>query len=92
MATGRLTFEIDLGQKGAIAVLADGFPTAVVDMPSMEVDGRTGIDARPIAVFIREQRAAYPGAEVLGCIERVRAMLAQGRKPGAQSSMNFGDE
>ncbi|RRU23597.1 hypothetical protein [Stenotrophomonas sp. 278] len=91
MATSRLTIAIDPGLKGAIAVLADGFPTAVLDMPTMEVDGRTEIDARAIAVFIREQRAAHPGAEVLACIERVRAMPAQGRKQGAQSSMNFGD-
>jgi len=91
MATSRLIFAVDPGLKGAVAALADGLPCGVLDMPTMEVDGRPEIDARAIAVFIRERRGAHPGAEVLACIERVRAMPAQGRKQGAQSSMNFGD-
>lgn len=86
-----LTFGIDPGLTGAIATLIDGEAGPVIDTPTMEVDGHTELDARAMAVFIREVRAANPGAHVSACIERVRAMPAKGRKQGAQSSMNFGD-
>lgn len=86
-----LTIGIDPGLTGAVATLIDGEAGPVIDTPTMEVDGHTELDARAMAVFIRELRAAHPDAEVSACIERVRAMPAKGRKQGAQSSMNFGD-
>ena len=95
--TLRLTFGIDPGITGAIAVLADGVPVSVDDMPAMEVGDKSEVDAAKLAAIIRGVRAANPGAYVSGCIERVRAMPPRKdgagvqRNAGAQSSMNFGD-
>lgn len=104
--TLRITFGIDPGISGAIAVLADGVPISVDDMPVMEIGDKSEVDAAKLAAIIRGVRAANPGAYVSGCIERVRAMPPRGgggkvcpacgsecgkRRAGAQSSMNFGD-
>ena len=72
--TLRITFAIDPGLGGAIAILADGVPLAVHDMPTMEVGDKTEVDAAKLAAIIRGERAAHRGAYFSGCIERVRAM------------------
>ena len=95
--TFRITFGIDPGLGGAIAILADGVSVAVHDMPVMQVGEKTEVDAAKMAAIIRGERAAHRGAYFSGCIERVRAMpprKGEGgiqRSAGAQSSMNFGD-
>lgn len=95
--TLRITFGIDPGISGAIAVLADGVPISVDDMPVMEIGDKSEVDAAKLAAIIRGVRAANPGAYFSGCIERVRAMPPRKdgagvqRSAGAQSSMNFGD-
>lgn len=89
--TMRLTFGIDPGLSGAIATLIDGEPGPVLDMPILTVGERNEVDARAMAKFIRDVRGQHPGAYFSACIERVRAMPVEGRKQGAQSSMNFGD-
>lgn len=90
--TARVTIGIDPGLSGAIAALIDGEAGPILDMPTMQVGAKTEVDARAIAAFIRELRRAHPGAVFEGCVERVRAMPPKGdRRPGAQSSMNFGE-
>jgi crossover junction endodeoxyribonuclease RuvC len=90
--TLRVVFGIDPGMSGAVAALLDGEAGPILDMPTMTVGKKQEVDARAIAVFIREIRSQHPGAVFAGCVERVRAMPPKGdRKPGAQSSMNFGE-
>ncbi|WP_315386591.1 hypothetical protein [uncultured Stenotrophomonas sp.] len=84
--TMRLTFGIDPGLTGAIFALVDGEPGAHLDMPTMDVDGWGEIDARAVVLFIREQRAAHPGAYVSACIEKVGAMPIDGKT----SAFRFG--
>lgn len=91
MSALRVTFGIDPGLSGAIAVLLDGEVGPILDMPAMSIGERSEVDAFALARFIRDVHTAHPGAYVSACIERVRAMPAEGRKQGAQSSMNFGD-
>ena len=93
----RITFGIDPGLGGALAILADGLPLSVHDMPTMEIGEKTEVDAGKLAAIIRGERAAHRDAYFSGCIERVRAMPpikgpgGKQRSAGAQSSMNFGD-
>jgi hypothetical protein len=90
--TLRVTLGIDPGMSGAVAAVVDGEAGPVLDMPTMQVGNKREVDARAIATFIREIRQAHPGAVFAGCVERVRAMPPrEGRRPGAQSSMNFGE-
>lgn len=86
MSALRLTFGIDPGLKGAVATLLDGVPGPILDLPTVDVDGWGEIDARPIVLFIREQRAKNPGAYVSACIEKV------GARPddGGTSAFRFG--
>jgi crossover junction endodeoxyribonuclease RuvC len=90
--TGRVTFGLDPGMTGAIATLIDGEAGPILDMPTMAVGEKTEVDAAALARFIREVRKDHPGAYFCATIERVRAMPPKGdRRPGAQSSMNFGE-
>ncbi len=86
MATRRLTFGIDPGLSGAVATLIDGVPGPILDMPTVDVDGWGEVDARAVVVFIREQRAANPGAYVSACIEKVGARPTD----GGTSAFRFG--
>lgn len=82
----RLTFGCDPGLTGAIATLIDGEPGPILDMPTVDVDGWGEVDARAVVLFIREQRAAHPGAYVSACIEKVGARPAD----GGTSAFRFG--
>lgn len=84
--TMRLTFGVDPGLTGALATLIDGEPGPVLDMPTVEVDGWGEVDARSVVVFIRELRAAHPGAYVSACIEKVGARPGD----GGTSAFRFG--
>lgn len=68
-----LTFGIDPGLTGSIFALIDGEPGPVLDMPTMDVGQGSEVDARAVAIFIREQRAAHPGAHVSAVMERIHA-------------------
>jgi len=68
-----LTFGIDPGLTGSIFTLIDGEPGPVLDMPTMDVGQGSEVDARAVAIFIREQRAAHPGAHVSAAMERIHA-------------------
>lgn len=84
--TMRLTFGVDPGLTGAVATLIDGEPGPLLDMPTVEVDGWGEVDARAVVVFIRELRAAHPGAYVSACIEKVGARPGD----GGTSAFRFG--
>lgn len=93
--TNRVTFACDPGLSGAIAVLLDGEVGPIIDMPTFHNGTANEVDALKLGTFVREVRAAHPGAFFSVCIERVRAMPDRSggvvRKMGAQSSFNFGD-
>lgn len=71
--TMRLTFGVDPGLTGAIATLIDGEPGPYLDMPTMDVGEGNEVDARALVLFIREQRAAHPGAHIEAVMERIHA-------------------
>ncbi|MGQ4661321.1 hypothetical protein [Lysobacter sp. F6437] len=87
----RLTFGIDPGLSGAIATLIDGEPGPMLDMPTCRVDGKNEVCAFTLAAWIREQRAAHPGAYVSACLELVSAAPMGGRRQGTASMFAFGD-
>lgn len=87
MSALRLTFGIDPGLTGAIVTLLDGVAGPMIDMPTRRVEGWGEIDARALAIFIREQRAAHPGAYVSACVEKVGAMPGD----GGTSAFRFGE-
>jgi crossover junction endodeoxyribonuclease RuvC len=98
MTALRLTFGVDPGLSGAIAVLLDGEPDDVFDMPTIDdpkaTRGEVGIAS--LATVVCGLIAQNPGAYVSACVEKVRAMpnKVKGGVPrtmGAQSSFNFGD-
>lgn len=86
MSAFRLTFGVDPGLTGAVATLIDGEAGPVLDMPTTDVDGWGEVDARAVVMFIREQRAAHPGAYVSACIEKVGARPTD----GGTSAFRFG--
>lgn len=71
--TMRLTFAVDPGLTGAITTLIDGEPGPYLDMPTMDVGEGNEVDARAVVLFIREQRAAHPGAHIEAVMERIHA-------------------
>jgi crossover junction endodeoxyribonuclease RuvC len=76
----RLTFGIDPGLSGAVAVLADGEFRDVFDMPTVGrgAKGRQTVNAVSLAAALREHVSAEPGASVLAVLEEVSAMPGQG--------------
>lgn len=87
----RLTIGIDPGLTGALATLIDGEPGPILDMPTCRVDGKNEVCAFTLAAWLREQRAAHPGAYVSACLEHVSAAPMGGRKQGTASMFAFGD-
>ena len=72
--TMRVTFGVDPGLSGAVAVLLDGEPGPILDMPTFHNGTANEVDAAKLATFIREVRAGHPGAYFSVCLEGVRAM------------------
>ncbi|MBB1060403.1 hypothetical protein [Marilutibacter spongiae] len=85
--TMRVTFGIDPGLTGAVAVLLDGEPGPLIDMPTREVGDWGEVDAQQLALFLRDQRAAHPGAYISACVEKVGARPAD----GGTSAFRFGE-
>jgi len=77
--TLRITIGIDPGQTGAIAVLKDGEPTHVFDMP-VSARKTTGqkVSATGLAIELRSILRKAEGAHVFGAIEEVGAMPGNG--------------
>lgn len=85
--TFRITFGIDPGQTGAIAVLADGVPVTLLDMPAVpRATGGQKISSAILAALLRGQLQAHQGAHVLAVVEEVHAT----RQMGSTSAFNFG--
>ena len=91
MTALRVVIGIDPGLTGAVATLLDGEPGPMLDMPTRRVDGTNEVAARTLAVWLRELRAAHPGAFVMVCLEHVSAAPMAGRRQGTSSMFNFGD-
>jgi hypothetical protein len=92
--TLRVTFGVDPGLGGAIATIIDAEPGPFLDMPTRsatKTTGREEVDEIELAHWVRTVARAHPGAYFSACIERVRAMPAEGRKQGGSSMFNFGE-
>lgn len=85
--TLRVTFAIDPGLTGAVAVLLDGEAGPVIDMPTRKVGDWGEVDAQQLALFLRDTRANHPGAYVSACIEKVGARP----RDGGTSAFRFGE-
>lgn len=86
--TFRLTIGIDPGLSGAIALLADGEPAAVHDMPTRKRSSGKGreIDAPALVTLLRKQLAIHQGAAVNVVMETVGGYTGR----GASMSFAFG--
>lgn len=85
--TMRVTFGIDPGLGGALAVLSDGDLQTILDMPIMPVGNYNEVDASLLARYLREARALHPGAYFSACLERVGARPGD----GGTSAFRFGE-
>ena len=83
----RVTYGIDPGLGGALAVLADGELQTILDMPTMPVGNYNEVDASLLARYLREARALHPGAYFSACLERVGARPSD----GGTSAFRFGE-
>lgn len=92
MNTMRLTFGVDPGLSGAVAVLADGEFCDVFDIPTVGrgVKGKQTVNCGSLAAAFREHLASHPGASVLVALENVHAMPAQGGSSGFRFGESFG--
>lgn len=85
--TNRITIGIDPGLSGAIAVLADGEPAEIFDMPVMTIGDWKEVDGHRLAAELRGIRAKYVGAYVSACVEKVGARP----QDGGTSAFRFGE-
>lgn len=90
MTSLRVVIGIDPGLSGALAVLADGEPLVIVDMPTMRVDGHNEVCARTLATSLRNIRGQHPGAYFLAVIEQVNGRAGWGATQGFRFGAGFG--
>ena len=83
----RVTFGIDPGLTGAIAVLVDGEARTVHDMPVMDVGDWREVDGARMAAMLRGERQMYRGAYFSACVEKVGARP----QDGGTSAFRFGE-
>lgn len=88
--TYRLTIAIDPGLTGAIALLADGEPREILDMPTRRIDGVHEICAATLADQLRCARAAHVGAYVSAVLEKVNGRAGWGATQGFRFGIGFG--
>jgi hypothetical protein len=92
--TLHLTFGVDPGNSGAIAIVADGEPIRFLDMPTeLRASGKGYIvDGHQLAAMLRGVMIQNRGAHCFAVIERVGAMRKGEGAPtqGASSAFNFG--
>lgn len=89
--TLRVTIGVDPGMTGALATLIDGDAGPILDMPTRRVDGKNEVCARTLSAWLRDLRAAHPGANVEACLELVSAAPMGGRRQGTASMFAFGE-
>lgn len=85
--TYRVTIGVDPGLSGALAVLADGDPADIVDMPTRTVGEWREIDAISLTALLRGYRGRYVGADFSACLEKVGARPGD----GGTSLFRFGE-
>jgi crossover junction endodeoxyribonuclease RuvC len=84
----RITIGIDPGQSGAIAILADGEPIQVFDMPvSARKTSGQEVSATALVIELRAILRRSEGAHVFAAIEQVGAMPGN----GGTSMFRFGE-
>jgi crossover junction endodeoxyribonuclease RuvC len=82
-----LTIGIDPGTSGAIAILHDGQPVALEDMPcTARRAGGDMVDGGKLSAMLRGYWHEAPGSSVLVALEQVSAMPGQ----GVSSMFRFG--
>lgn len=88
----RITIGVDPGLSGAIAILADGVPIAVHDMPTMaRKSGKQEVSCAMIAHLLKDIGSqGFYGAHYSAVIELVGANPVAGRRQGSTSMFNFG--
>lgn len=86
--TLRITLGVDPGQTGAIAVLHDGTPHRIFDMPvSARKNKGHEVNASALVIELRSIIRAHPDAHVYAAIEQVGAMPGN----GGSSMFRFGE-
>ena len=76
---------------GAIAILADGIPLAVYDMPTMaRKSGKQEVAAAAIKALVGKYIGSHPDAYCSAVIELVGGNPIGGRRQGTTSMFNFG--
>lgn len=97
--TLRLTLGFDPGFTGAIAVLADGEPVLMRDIPvhsvpspTQEKPDRTKREINPfrLSMVLREVLRSHPGADVLAVLEDVSVMPADSKVAGFRFGESLG--
>ena len=83
----RVTFGIDPGLTGAVAVLVDGEAQSICDMPTMQAGNFKEVDSSLLSAFLRATRASHPGAYFSACLEKVGARPGD----GGTSAFRFGE-
>ena len=84
----RITIGVDPGQSGAFALLADGEPVRVFDMPiSSRKAGGHEVNPAAIVIELRAALAHYPGSHIFAVMEQVAARPGQ----GVSSMFRFGE-
>ena len=80
----RLTFGIDPGLSGAVAVLGDGEYLDCLDMPTVGRGRkvRQWIDSPALAAWLRSIRAAHPGSVSSAVIEEVQNRPGEAGRAG----------
>jgi crossover junction endodeoxyribonuclease RuvC len=87
--THRLIIGVDPGQSGAVALLADGVPVEVFDMPTTARKSKgVEVTAAGLLNAIRRAKVAHgDGAFVFAAVEQVGGMPGQ----GVSSTFHFGE-
>lgn len=89
--TMRITIGIDPGISGAIAVLEDGVPVHICDMPTVsKKSGKSEVSAAGLRSTLSMVKAMDSGAYIHVVIEEVGAARIGGRQQGGTSMFNFG--
>lgn len=89
--TLRLTLGCDPGLSGCIAVLADGHPFRLIDMPFVTLkNGKHRLDPYELSMCLRTAIMIHPGAHVSAVVEVVGSAPMEGRKQGGSSMFGFG--
>ena len=90
--TLRITFGVDPGVTGAIAVLADGEPVAFIDMPTYPRPSGRGREVDPynLADRFRDVLRRNHGAHAFACLEEIAMRPENSRGSDQSTGVNLG--